>query len=758
MQLLGPYKSNIAQWYYQQLLSILNQAVAAGDYGGGSAFNQQTLQALVNQAQSLVLSFPSTANTTVLDEDFNYPTSILSGQYAAIQSELNQFVTNVQTLISVLEKDTVLLEYLLNQGVLGQWMAEILIAAGAITFSWDFNVGYGKSVGVIPNTDPTNLVVYPNSPVLDVLFDTADSLFITGLLPATNNTIYSPNNLAWTYTTPGLYEVNYDENNTWTDISFLVNEPQLTFLQPSLEVLLPATAANVFTLSGVSTQRGIPIYVRTLFQPRGNQTTLSSEPVITNSTESFAVAPGDSIFVSCTITGTGGVGQVGLEYKDLAGNVIETNSSQPVISVIGNFSAAGPVQGTIQVPSTASIATATIAIVGSGYSVATACVVNTPVEIPSGYYIDPSSVSVNVNSSYYRNGIDFLVSSDGSGKITMVNVPAAAAVTVFFTEHYPAYQCSINQTNWSPVIMLDPNRPYPDVVTQFIPITTGKNNDGTPISLPLMDESGNPLGLFISLNSTMQNEYLLRVYQNADSTHCGIESQIEIDFGQIAYMNAIHLEPSGQYPARITQIVTQGFTENSQQTIYQGYMLLDRPMSLKFPTTLVGSVFITVLQENYTIGQYQVTTQNALQASAINDMQSLLPPQARELLPVNDNFYTGYVYTTGFENIQGELWSFELPTIFVYGPWTVNLSPDTIQLAAAFAGDIDFYLCWMAYDANGNVLDVQLNGYAVNPGTGIVFPFSSGTNRSDVASVDIYVKVALRGAFANLTRLLIEVV
>ena len=50
MQLLGNYQSTLSSSYYQQLVTLLQQAIQAGDFGGGQVFDQAALVALQKQA------------------------------------------------------------------------------------------------------------------------------------------------------------------------------------------------------------------------------------------------------------------------------------------------------------------------------------------------------------------------------------------------------------------------------------------------------------------------------------------------------------------------------------------------------------------------------------------------------------------------------------------------------------------------------------------------------------------------------------
>ena len=48
---------------------------------------------------------------------------------------------------------------------------------------------------------------------------------------------------------------------------------------------------------------------------------------------------------------------------------------------------------------------------------------------------------------------------------------AGKTVNVQVTEYFPGYQCSINNTDWSPAVMFDAITPFSDVRTNYFPIS-----------------------------------------------------------------------------------------------------------------------------------------------------------------------------------------------------------------------------------------------------------------------------------------------
>jgi len=115
MQLLGNYQSTLSSSYYQQLVTLLQQAIQAGEFGGGQVFDQAALVALQKQAQNFSTLPQPSAGQVVTDESFNNPFTLLAAQFTALLNESNAFATQMAALLSVLGKDTALVDQLLAE-------------------------------------------------------------------------------------------------------------------------------------------------------------------------------------------------------------------------------------------------------------------------------------------------------------------------------------------------------------------------------------------------------------------------------------------------------------------------------------------------------------------------------------------------------------------------------------------------------------------------------------------------------------------
>ena len=92
--------------YYQTLLALLNDAIAAGDLSGGSAFDKTTLLNLEQQAQSFASLPTATAGARAMDDSFNYPLSLLLARLRAISAEAGNFTTTSGRLLDILANET----------------------------------------------------------------------------------------------------------------------------------------------------------------------------------------------------------------------------------------------------------------------------------------------------------------------------------------------------------------------------------------------------------------------------------------------------------------------------------------------------------------------------------------------------------------------------------------------------------------------------------------------------------------------------
>jgi hypothetical protein len=657
VQLLGTYNNNLASFQYEQLLAILQAAIAAGDLSSGSSFDKSTLQQLEAQATSFSSLPQATAGTRALDESILQPLQLLQARFTALLNEANNFVTRSEALISFLEAETDMLNRLLAADGLQNWVAELPQLPAGWSTSWDFSIDQGKISQTIAPVDPSNGVSYPAplniGSILSI--DNGDSAIVeSGLLPPATSTIVSVKNLNWTYPAIGEVSPLYGPDMSWADLTLVESLPQVDFTaQPQIQVILPlnSSADNLISVFGTVPGGAIPTYLQLLFYPRTSQ-----------------------------ITG-------------VASDQVPVNLS--------------------------------------------------------AYTIDPDNISaysVNEDGSYgvfYTPGTDFTV--DQTGSITPIDIGENINLVVRFSENFPAYQCSVDQINWSDIHMLDASRPYRDDETVFYPLSI-KNG-----LFPLTDETGLPSGLYFSVNGTLNTDYTLLISTPGASSY-GPNCQLEIDLQQPTYCNTLVIKPFSEFPAKLVNIELQGLAASTRSTIFSGAVLIDQPLQIRFTRQLVSSIFLTFVQENYTITEFQDLSTNSLRQSTMATVEASLPFSLGQYVPPVNKTQRGYQYDLGYEEIQALDVEGVVPGIFVQGPMTIEGCPIIFRLDYQNDNQVEVYLCYQAFSATGVILDQNLSGFLINPGTAVVVPYTAGTVLTNIASFQVSLKFILRNTASVLSR------
>jgi hypothetical protein len=656
MQLLGTYNSDLASFQYQQLLALLQAALATGDLSSGSAFDKTTLMQLESQATSFANIPVATAGTRAQDESLLQPLSLLQARFTALLSEANSFVTRSESLIAFLQAESDLLDQLLAEDGLSNWVAN-LPSMPPVPFvwsqDWDFSVDQGKISQLILPKDPSNGVLYPSKLATGsrvFLGDTSGTVtagvVYSGLLPPSVTTVIPAKQLSWTLPAIGTPSEFYSPDMSATDLTLVEDIPQVSFTSaPNVQVLLPLAGGNpgLLSVSGSVPGGALPTYLRLLFYPRISQT-------------------------------------------------------------VGRITDAVPF----------------------------------PV---SAYTIDPDNVIVYaVNSDgtigdFYSSGSDFTI--DQTGSITSLTIGTGVSVIVRFSENFPAYQCSVDQINWSDVHMLDLNRPFRDDETSFLPVGIVDNK------FPLTDETGLATGLFFQLNTVLDTDYTLLISTPGASSY-GPTCTLKVNLDQQRYCNAVSIKPFNSYPATLISVELEGLISTSRTAIFGGSILVDRDMQITFPRQIVSAIYLTFVQENYTIIEYQDLSTDSLRRSTMATVEASLPFSLGSYIPPVSVTKRGYQYDLGFEDIEGLDITPVLPGVIVQGPFTVAGCPLILRYDAESAGGASVYFCYQAFSSTGSVLDQNLTGIAFNTDSTIVVPYTSGTNLSLITSVQISLKFVLR--------------
>ncbi len=862
MNLLGPYNSSLQAFHYEELLALYTAAIAAGGFAGNATFDEATIQTLIQQSQDFTNLPLATAGQRVTDDSLNYPLTLLSARFNALTSEANDFATRAAGLISVLEKDTNLLDILLAGADLQKWISQQPLVSGAAQFSWSYGMGNGPSSGQITKVDPANSVLYPTDCPTDTYLDIVDGSVFDGLVaPASINTIV-PQALIWTWTsmtTGEQSEALY--GNGWAELNLLEDRPIINFLpNPVVNVLLPigGSVGGVFSIAGQVTGGTVPIYVRTVFEPRRNNVVLTPQNAIsdasfeaggaswsfgvgwalssdgnahtgsyyakktpvtawssittyhsgdsvsylgreytslTTNTDSIPSVPGNTDWNSGGIVGTvsvlksqtfplsplnrvyvagwvknlsaDGLLSISLVCLDTLGNEISPAVSIPSVSSAQDYL---EVSSVLQALAGSNVVAGRIEVWVYGNTTGAWAFDDLLVHLPqnmSAYTVDQDTVDVYIPqpnglpASVYFINQDYVI--DDISNITFMGLTDGTAYTVRFTESYPGYQCSVNEIVWSPVVMLDPARPYPDSTTTFDPIDITVDPSDSRTLFPITDEKGIPIGLTLKVLSRPLYQYYLQITTPA-LTQYGATAVLEIDLATPTYMNGLTVSPFSAYPMRLTKVETESFTVDTKQSVGAPNALIDRPMVLTFPTTLLRKIYLTLYQENYDLNTLVAEPPDFIRRDALVALQAVLPFNVRRPSRATPNFFTGAQYSFGLENITGTYSAPILPGVFIAGPHHFIGCPDIIRFDAdvfdSFSVEqFDAYLCWKAYNSSGVVVSSELDGVDIEPGTCVVFPFPSPSllDRTIVDHVDIFMKFVFHNEEVVLQRYLLQV-
>ena len=785
VQLLGNYQSTLSSSYYKQLVTLLQQSIQAGDYSGGQAFDQKALAALQTQSKAFSTLPQPSAGQLVLEESFNNPLTLLSAQFGALLAESSAFASQMTALLSVLGKDTTLIDQLLVEANLQAWASTIPAVTDAVQIMLDFGVGYGAIAPVSLTdiwTDPATGASYLNNPTLASNLVTTllpgATVPCSGLTPSQTVTSTPINNLIWSYNADNAQSEVLSQD-AWTKLSLLETKPLIDFNSSPNVVSTPSmnVLASPLVVSGVSNLGSLPVYVQTSFVGRQKHATIS---LINNKTVSLSpyTVETDEVYV---FTGYG-----------TADQQLLSSSTDYTVDVDGNLTS-------LTLP-------ATVGITPSG---ATGVTMSHTSGLPSAGSVSIAGMTVNYTS----------ITSTGLLGVTGVTAAIASGTSiqstfdVFFQEEFPAYQCSIDQTNWSPLLMLDPDRPYPDDATSFPPIAWGVDSNGNQ-ALPITDELGTPTSMCIEIGTAVPTQpYLLQVASQASSSTVGATAVLEVDLAQLNYLTVLNITPFTTFPMVLTKVETQAITSNTRQIVWNGSTPINRPTAIHLDQTLgvnplVSKVFLTFYQPNYTLKQHTVTPSEALRLDIMSQLQAVLPFNARNVVSPPAEVYTGAQYEFGAANVSGETWK-AVSGVFVSGPTRFTGIPELLQFDADFTAGpsgtesssnvvntipsatnssgvlvdqkdfawaisndtsgqaVDFYLCFQAFNSAGTVIKQNLAGCLLpTEGSGQCFSFTFPfTNKASVGSgalssvdhVDFYIKIVHRKASAVVQRFMLQV-
>lgn len=805
MKLLGLYNSKLQAFHYAELLQQYKLAISQGDHAGSKIFDEASINNLIQASQDFSSLPVASAGQVVTDDSINHPLALLAARFSALVAEAQDFDNRAAGLIAVMEKDTALLDQLLAAADLQKWIEEQPKMNGT-DFSWSFGMGHGPSDGIMAQIDPTNGVEYSSDCPTGAYLDAVTGIINTGLKAPSIDTVTISKNMLWTFPNVGETEDLYGDG--WAELTILSDDPVINFqTDPTVQTLLPinGTVNGIFEVQGPTQGATLPIYVRTLFSPRRNSITQVPQNALPDGSAEaggtgWSLGSGWTINSSGTArTGTSAfkalfsvsqgvlvspsmpVSQTQYVYVEFYVRAVNANGTMHVylscqdtngaeISRIYIPTITPPedylqITENIQISNDPNIVSFQIVVTLDSFTFGAWYIDDARVHLPqnlSQYTVDPDTTSAYTVKpdgepfQMYFNQEDFIV--DDSSNVTFLNLPDGQEFTVRFTERFPGYQCSINEKVWSPLVMLDPLRPYPDSETQFDPIEITAGPDQQRNLFPITDELGIPVGLSLKMIGQPLYEYYFVVTIQANP-HYGVTGVLEVDMSKSAFLTGLTLSPFSNFSPKLLQVEAEAFAENTKQTIGLPNTLLDRPVTLTFPSTLVRKLFLTCYQENYTLEEHVIQPPDQLRRDTLVALQASLPFNVRRASRAVPIRVRGAQYGLGLENIAGVASTDVLPGIYVAGKYRYLGIPEVIRYDADLSDDssIETYLCWIAYDSSGNEIDTELMGQLITNGNSIVFPFSNSLTRTTVAYVDIYLKFVFRTGQAVVEKFLLQV-
>jgi hypothetical protein len=204
-------------------------------------------------------------------------------------------------------------------------------------------------------------------------------------------------------------------------------------------------------------------------------------------------------------------------------------------------------------------------------------------------------------------------------------------------------------------------------------------------------------------------------------------------------------------------ITCQGVT-GTPVVLFQGSVLIDRPMVLSFPRTSVRSLTLSFTQKNYTIKQYSVATSDKLRRNTLNSLQSVLPFAIRTVAPVPPTLFDGTLYAFGFESILGVDWSSTtIPGVFVTGAYRIAGQPQILRVDTTTIGSVDTWLYSKSYSSTGQLVAANLTGTQLTSGAAIPVPITHVGATTPIAYTDYYLKYILRSVNAMVFNFFLQV-
>ena len=248
-------------------------------------------------------------------------------------------------------------------------------------------------------------------------------------------------------------------------------------------------------------------------------------------------------------------------------------------------------------------------------------------------------------------------------------------VNVLVTEYFPAYQCSVNNQDWSPALFLDADNLYPDPQQSFVPVAVERDPQGD--WFPITDELGAPVGIFMRPVIFLAMEYLLRIETPAEqNSGIGMGAILEVELERPGYYNVLRVEPFTDLPAHLTKIDAEGVVADQVGTVFSGDVLIDRPMEIRISQpdgspVYIRKLFLTLLQQNYSLTEQTVNPADQFRRDSLAQLQAVIPFTTRRIDASTPQRLVGAQYEFGLRGISAKNRRSEEPAFWFPGlsPW-----------------------------------------------------------------------------------------
>ncbi len=374
----------------------------------------------------------------------------------------------------------------------------------------------------------------------------------------------------------------------------------------------------------------------------------------------------------------------------------------------------------------------------------------------SQYRINRNEINIyrQDESYFYEEGLDYRI--DDLGRIQPTSSMLNQPVTITFQEYFPGYQCSVNEVNWSPIVLFDPSSPYTDAETQFFPLDIKGN------TFPLIDESTTPVGLYLEMVSVPDHEYLIKI-QSSNVIHSATrKATLEIEFERMYMLNGIRLSSVSNFPLRVRRVY-DAISYGGQVTrpifisgSFEEDLILENELTLRFPKQELQRLFIEFHQENYTFKEHVL---DAADATRHELLEGVLPQDASGR-GVLTRRISGVQYEMSLQHLCGVDVDFRLPAVVTFGPFQTDNAPAVLKLNTVETGTIEYYFIDQPYDRNGNritsvyeMLDpAAVHGVPIYPNLPVVYKSTA----EEASRIDFYLKVVFRTADSLLEKFVLQ--